>query len=154
MIRHLRLRHRWIFTILALVLPTFYLAVLATRRPLPAPTPLPEALALDALPSGAIRWTETANGLCFELYEGHPGLLVVRVQRDPAIPDPLLYWSYAAFSEDVPGNDAVLLGSLASEGSCVLRLPEAARQGSGVICLYSPIRGQVLLQLTLPGGAP
>lgn len=154
MIQHLRRRHRQAFTVLALVLPAFFLAVLAARKPLPAPTRLPAAMAVDVMPVGTPRWTETVDGLCFEVYDDSPARLVVRVLRDPAIPDPLLYWSNAAFSENVPGDGAVLLGGLSSEGASVLRLPEAAGQGKGVICLYSPIRGQVLMQLTLPGGQP
>lgn len=154
MIQSLRHRHRLTFTALVLVLPAFFLAVLATRKPLPGPVSVPAPLAMDAVPSGTPRWTETVNGLCFELYRDHPGLLVVRIQRDPAVPDPLLYWSYAAFSEAEPDNQAILLGGLASEGICLLRLPEAAQQSNGVVCLYSPARAQVLLQLTLPGGSP
>ncbi len=153
MIEHLRRRHRYAFTALALILPVFFLAVLDARGPLPAPTPLPAVLALEPAPLGTPFWTETVEGLRFELYDRSPARLVVRVLRDPAIPDPLVYWSNAAFSENVPGADAILLGGLSSEGTSVLRLPDSPR-GRGVICIYSPIRGQVLMQLTLPGGRP
>ena len=51
MIRRLRTRHRWMFAILALIVPALLILVFSLRRPLPTPenesadNPVPQATA-------------------------------------------------------------------------------------------------------------
>lgn len=151
MIQKLRRRHRWIFVLLLLVLPLLFVLSLAARKPTAPSEDLPSKLFSELKAPGAARWKETVDGLVFVLHEGVPPLLSVTANEDPMIPDPLLYWSPAAFSGELPDADAILLGALGSEGQRIFRLPAGAEQGSGVLCVFSPARRQILVQLTLPG---
>ncbi|MDA0322401.1 MAG: hypothetical protein O2923_06745 [Verrucomicrobia bacterium] len=147
MIRCLRQRHRVIWLMLLVLLPTGFVAGLSVRdRPTPASAP--QALAATDLGSWttvrAIEgfWPDLGVTVhCFRFdASGAAAALAGVALTGPAslgLADPLLYWSPVAATADALPDQATLLGSVTMPTSSQFVLPEMGGGHNGHLILYS-----------------
>lgn len=165
MISSRRQAHRWLITVLAVLLPWLAVSALMQRPKIPAAAassaPLFERANLsDGAPQGQPRssfsWLVQGTRLWgqIEMVSSSAGLqLRLRPSRQLDGADPLLYWSPSQASPVVLQR-ALLLGSLAGKGPHVYPLPEAVSralqsQQPGRLLLVSPLDQSVLSDLNL-----
>lgn len=150
-IRSLRVRHRAIFVLLALLVPAGYAAALLGRRAPPPASDWP-ALESPSAPDGEPRtvlWSTLE--LLTELRRADDGALHVRAQSwsEPAAPALALYWSARAPTDGELPGDARFVGALGgATRDFVLRDTPAG----GWLVLYSLGHGEVQGALELEGG--
>jgi hypothetical protein len=151
MIQPLRIIHRRVFLVFAIVLPGIFIGGLRARRtwPVMAAQPLPIAGASGSVEADG-NWRQFHIRL--KIFHGEPSESVTRVQLLPqgdlAEPEVLVYWSVAEPKDSSLPDDARLLGKL--DPSVSYTLPEMAHGGSFLI-LYSAARS-ALLDWTEIGG--
>lgn len=146
MIAGLRRAHRATFLLLAVLLPTGFVVVIAGRTPMPRTATLPpdprsaasEDAGIALIPNARRRLTAT-DGSSFQLAR-QEGILLVAQGGEPA-PDVLAYWTNANGRFDALPEDAKLLGSVGVRPRRYL-LPAT----SGQVVLFSLARGSVLAQ--------
>ncbi|MEP7272336.1 MAG: hypothetical protein ABI882_12600 [Acidobacteriota bacterium] len=146
MIYSLRKWHRRAMLTLAVVLPTLLILGLMARPSFPRVSKLPDEPSqpgirakLHNLPGAELRvfFEKISNGK-------ESGLLYLAPAREITEPDVLVYWDEQGTSDGVPGENAVLLGSL--KGSQVRRLivPKSVPDSSGFLLLYSNAHRKVI----------
>lgn len=136
MIQPLRDLHRRSFVLLAVALPTLFIAGLLVRRPLVPPERVSDRISL-VLPSGAEAVVDSR-----ELW----GSAV----DDP---DPLVYWTAASASPDSLPGDARLLGSLDAARHGHITVP-ADTGGRGYLILYSLAWRKPVARASVPKEMP
>jgi len=156
-IRRLRDGHRRVLTLLALLVPAGYLAILAHRPPpgVDAATILPDLEGRTAVGGGFTLLA--APGIEARLLAApgaaEPDAILVIPAGDPAIPDLLAYWSpTAGDGRDLP-PDAMLIGALRGARQQVLPLPDPGMMQGGYLILYSLVRGEILAAVQVPVAA-
>lgn len=151
MIAPLRRRHRAMFVVLAVAVPTLFLAALARR---------PEAPQVPKLPA-ELAGTAAAEAQPLELFAGYASSLAVNATGahltlealEPLrAPDLLAYFSVDISADRLPA-DAHLLGPVAWGQARTFALPPAAA-GGGHVVLYSLAHQEVTATAALPGFEP
>ncbi len=153
MIAPLRRRHRWLTTVLAVVVLALYVAALAGR---PAP-PIVETLPAELMTSGTGEVVDELG----ELFT-HPITTRIRSEgaqwqvelepREPlARPEVLVYWAPddEATSSGLP-SDAFLLGALAGTRERALTLPGPVLGRPGRLLLYSLGHQEIVDSASMP----
>ena len=147
MIRSLRSRHRLLWIVLALGLPTGLALALSARESMPRTTPVGAILTDSDVPrEGFVDAFEVeAVSTRVRTRPGSPIWIECTPIAELAAPDVLVYWS----AEGEVGPGAVLCGSL-SDRVERMRLPEAAQDG-GSLVFYSTPRAETLAVQPLGG---
>ncbi len=154
MIRPLRVRHRLIWTGLAVALPALYVLGLAARQPVPGgPIPVPLGDESPAAPAAAWHTREIASGrvLAMAVSPGagaRPAVLWLHQVEDWRRPDILVYWSETPLAPQDDLADAILLGALDGPRPRSLNLP--SRRG-GHLTLYSLAHRERIGSVALAG---
>lgn len=153
MIRRLRDSHRRFATLLAVLLPLGYAALLSHRGSV---RPAADRIAADLggrVPVGGafqvLAQPRIDGRLLAAPGQGQPDALLITPSVDPAIPDLLAYWSPAAGDGQVLPPDAMLIGALRGSREQVLPLPEPGMMQGGYLILYSLVRGEILAAVRL-----
>ena len=156
MIRPLRQRHRWMITIIGVLLPIAFAAGIAARRPAPTVATLPTALATTQRHFEAVEWERadlfTKTPIQVRLLRESAGAGHFAVEfsaaRDFVKPDLIVYWvaGNPNITNTLPEN-ARLLGVFNS--SVALLLPLDAASGSGELALFS-LADQEIVEVSKP----
>ena len=152
MIRPLRVWHRRMISILALVVPALLVAALAVRRPAPTDSDAADPLEQERFrPERVTQRISSAPPLPAIEVELAGLALSLHTALFDERPDVLLYWSAdrPASGGTWPG-EAHLLGSGDGHFDGFLLLPEAARKRDGWLVLYSVAHREVVAELQLP----
>ena len=148
MIAPLRRRHRGMFVVLAVAVPTLFLFALAHRPRAPEVPELPPELAGTA--PAESRPVELFAGYASSLSTDATGTHLTLEALEPLRqPDLLAYFCTEAPAGRLPA-DAHLLGPVAWGQARTFALPEAAA-GGGHVVLYSLPHQEVTVSAPLPG---
>ena len=151
MIRPLRVAHRRIWPVLAIVLPGLVIAALAVRRPVPVVGAIPT----DAHRGQLLREVEGRRGdgepLRISIYRVAAGELAVSVSASAlrGVPELLAYWVPTDGVD--PIANGTLLGQVRSDTP--IPLPARAASTPGVLALYDLAHGEVAATVLLPAMA-
>ena len=145
MIRPLRQRHRVMVFALSIVVPAAFAVGIATRKAVPAlrveaPGLSAEASRLNEFWSRNDLWEKKAIRTRLLGDGAGSGQLAVELNSNDQIvrPDVLVYWLPGQRKiEDVPPDDAILLGRFAPSTATTLTLPQQAATNPGMLLLYS-----------------
>lgn len=168
MILSLRRRHRWLTTILSVLLPLAFVAALFARK---VPRANEASAAFPALAPTLSQVLLSKN----DLWPNHnistrvcgdahlPTQLTLELQplEELKAPEVLIYWSpQNAGAPEVLLHEAYLLGTLAGKQKRTWLLPEAALRADGTLIMYSLGYQKILATTALPvlenlrGGMP
>ncbi len=152
MIRPLRIRHRAMMAVLAVVIPLVFVAGLMAREPIPVMEQLPEAVVSLAQPSLAHQILEaddlwTVAPITTRVFGDATPATHLAVELTPQaslkLPDVLVYWAPQQPAGMLPG-DSFLVSSLDGTETVRGALPEAALRTDGFLILFSLARQEVI----------
>ena len=158
--KSLRKTHRYILTILAVVLPVFFVISLLGRRPMPVMEPMPLRPVDQSMPvtlaDRSHLWSEWNVVTRIVADQLPPTRLAVELIPHEYLktPDPLLYWHPGSRQAGQLPGDAYLLGSISGMAVQRFVLPEAAFGAPGQLIIYSLAHQQVVDRATMPPFIP
>lgn len=148
MIRELRLRHRRLIPILAILSIAVFMAALSARKPIPESSPVPFAQPDFSILANAetheLKFTELESTLKATLHQTDSRrVLEINIIAPVKLADPLVYWTPSDM------NKAQLLGPLPSSG----KKTYALKNPDGSVIIYSLAQQEIIDQVSVTTGA-